>query len=303
MVIHGDPQQDPRRGKTAADEDFLRRVGDRVRATRDQLGITRKKLSEKSGVSERYLADLEVGSGNASLIILRRIAQVLHLDMEQLLAAQPDPSPELKAILTLLADLTPDQLTAARHRLQRGLVTTRSVKSGRIALIGLRGAGKTTVGRAVADSLALPFIELDREIERAAGMELSEIFALQGKVGFRQHELRCLTATIDQHQRAIIATGGSLVTEPAAFDLLLSNCFVVWLKADPESHMNRVMAQGDLRPMADNPQAMDDLRAIVESRRALYSQAHATIDTSTMTIDQAIAAVRQKLAPVEQDNA
>ncbi len=303
MVIHGDPQQDTRRGKTAADEDFLRRVGDRVRAARDQLGITRKKLSEKSGVSERYLADLEVGSGNASLIILRRIAHVLHLDMEQLLAAQPDPSPELKAILTLLADLTPDQLTAARHRLQRGLVTTRSIKSGRIALIGLRGAGKTTVGRAVADSLALPFIELDREIERAAGMELSEIFALQGKAGFRQHELRCLTATIDQHQRAIIATGGSLVTEPAAFDLLLSNCFVVWLKADPESHMNRVMAQGDLRPMADNPQAMDDLRAIVESRRALYSQAHATIDTSTMTIDQAIAAVRQKLAQVEQDNA
>ena len=150
---------------------------------------------------------------------------------------------------------------------------------------------KTSIGRATASALDLPFIELDREIERAAGVELSEIFALQGKAGFRQHELRCLEHIVAEHPRAVIATGGSLVTEPAAYDLLLSTCFVVWLKAAPEIHMERVKAQGDLRPMADNPQAMDDLRAILDSRQSLYARAHATIDTTGSTQESAVASL------------
>ena len=272
--------KDPRRGKSAEDETYLRRVGDRVRAARDRQSMTRKALSQASGVSERYLADLEAGSGNASLMVLRHIATALHLDMDVLLSPHTEPSPELAKAIAMLSALPPREITHARRLLEGGLQHTAGKKSGRIALVGLRGAGKSTVGSAAAQSLGVPFIELDREIERAAGMELSEIFALQGKAGYRQHELRCLQAVIDQYPQAVIATGGSLVTEPLAYELLLATCFVVWLKTDPQSHMDRVMAQGDLRPMADNPQAMDDLRAILENRKTLYARADAVVDTT-----------------------
>ena len=281
----------PRRGKTAADATYLQRVGDRVRSGRDKRGMTRKALSDESGVSERYLADLEAGAGNASLIVLRRIADALGMAMEDLLSARPNRSPEFTAVVEQLEMMSPSELTAARHLLQRGVAADSGRRSGRIALVGLRGAGKTTVGRAAADALHIPFIELDREIERAAGMELSEIFALQGKAEYREHELRCLQSAIDTHERAVIATGGSLVTEPAAYDLLLSTCFVVWLKAAPQSHMDRVMAQGDLRPMANNPRAMDDLRAILDSRQTLYARAHAIVDTTATTHDEAVTSV------------
>ena len=282
MATFSDPQSDPRRSKTADDTAYLQRVGDRVRAARDQRGLTRKNLSQTSGVSERYLADLETGAGNASLMVLRRIATALQMDIDMLLSAHPDPTPGLSAAIKVLSALPPEALIRAQRWLEIGLPEIRQNR-GRIALIWLRGAGKSTLGRAVAEKLDVPFIELDREIERAAGMELSEIFALQGKTAYRQHELRCLEAIVAQHERAVIATGGSLVTEAAAYDLLLHTCHVVWLKADPESHMARVTAQGDLRPMSGNPQAMDDLRAILASRGALYARAHAIVDTSTAT--------------------
>ena len=286
MATFSDPQSDPRRSKTADDTAYLQRVGERVRGARDRLGLTRKSLSQASGVSERYLADLETGAGNASLMVLRRVATALQMDIDALLSAHPDPTPGLSAAIKVLSAMPPAALNRARRWLEIGLPGTRQ-NGGRIALIGLRGAGKSTLGRAVAERLDVPFIELDREIERAAGMELSEIFALQGKTAYRQHELRCLEAVIAQHERAVIATGGSLVTEAAAYDLLLRTCHVVWLKADPESHMARVTAQGDLRPMSGNPQALDDLRAILESREALYTKAHAIVDTSAATHDAA----------------
>ena len=288
MADQLDREQPPRRGKNASDTAYLQRVGDRVRHARDILGMTRKGLSEVSGVSERYLADLETGSGNASLIVLRHIADALRLDIQTLVTDGPDPSPELTALIDHLATLSSVDLARAQHFLHRALASDAAQRLGRVAMVGLRGAGKTTVGRATAAALQIPFIELDREIERAAGMELSEVFALQGKQGYRQHELRCLETVIAQYDRAVIATGGSLVTEPAAYDLLLSSCFVVWLKAAPESHMQRVMAQGDLRPMADNPAAMDDLRAILVSREALYARAHAVIDTTSTTDHDAV---------------
>lgn len=278
-----------RRGTTADDEAYLQRVGDRVRKARDALGMTRRAFSEKSGVSERYLADLEAGTGNASLLVSKRVAEALRLDIEDLLSARADPSADFSAIVEYLRTLTPTELASARRLLQRGLAA--AADRGRIALVGLRGAGKTTLGRATAEAMGIPFIELDREIERAAGMELSEIFALQGKAAYRQQELRCLRAVIDQHGRAVIATGGGLVTEPAAYDLLLANCLVVWLKAAPESHMDRVMAQGDLRPMADNPKAMDELRSILDSRQALYARAHAVVDTTATSHDEAVSKI------------
>ena len=279
---------DPRRSKTAADASYLQRVGERVRAARDRLGLTRKSLSHLSGVSERYLADLEAGAGNASLMVLRRIAGALRMGIEDLLSSKPDLSPDLRAAVVALSALSPAALVRARRWLETGIPAAPKENSGRIALIGLRGAGKSSVGQAVATSLGVPFIELDREIERSAGMELSEIFALQGKTAYRQHEMRCLEAVIGQHERVVIATGGGLVTEAAAYDLLLQTCHVVWLKADPESHMRRVMAQGDLRPMSGNPQAMDDLRDILQNRAALYARAHATIDTTGTTHEQAV---------------
>lgn len=279
---------DTRRNKTADDKAYLRLVGDRVRAARDRLGLTRKGLSLSSGVSERYLADLEAGAGNASLMVLRRVATALQFEIEDLLSAKPSASPDLRAAVVLLGAMQPLALSRARHWLEIGSSAVPREIGGRIALIGLRGAGKSTLGRALADRLEVPFIELDREIERAAGMELSEIFALQGKAAYRQHELHCLEAVIRQHERAVIATGGSLVTEPVAYDLLLQSCHVIWLKADPESHMTRVTAQGDLRPMSGNPQAMDDLRAILATREGLYGRAHATIDTTGVACEEAL---------------
>ncbi len=287
------PESPPvaRRGKTTDDETYLRLVGDRVRKARDALGMTRRTFSEKSGVSERYLADLEAGTGNASLLVSKRVAEALRLDIEDLLSAHPDPSADFRGVVEQLRSLSPAELASARRVIQRGLAATADY--GRIALVGLRGAGKTTIGRATAEALDMPFIELDREIERAAGMELSEIFALQGKSAYRRHELDCLRTVIDQHERAVIATGGGLVTEPAAYDLLLANCFVVWLKAAPESHMDRVMSQGDLRPMADNPKAMDELRAILDSRQNLYARAHAVVDTTAATHEEVVSRLLQ----------
>jgi XRE family transcriptional regulator, aerobic/anaerobic benzoate catabolism transcriptional regulator len=235
--------KDPRRSKTADDEAYLIRVGERVRTTRDRLGLTRKALSQASGVSERYLADLEVGAGNASLILLRRVASALGLDMETLLADRTERSPELTAIIDVLRHLSPVDLAKSRALIARAVPAQSSNLPHRIALIGLRGAGKSTIGRALAQQLEMPFVELDREIERAAGMELSEIFALQGKDAYRQLEMRCLEAVIDQHTQVVIATGGGLVTEPTAYELLLATCKVIWLKAAPESHMARVMGR------------------------------------------------------------
>lgn len=280
-----------RRAKSAADEAYLQGVGDRVRQVRDRLSMTRKGLSSASGVSERYLADLEAGLGNASLLVLRRVAAALTVDLESLVSASADNAVELSAIVAALSRLSPTELSETWRLVDEQLRRKASSGIGRLALIGLRGAGKSTLGQSAAQVLGVPFIELDREIERAAGMELSEIFALQGQTGYRQHQLRCLQALIEQHRDAVIATGGSLVTDPQAFEVLLQCCFVVWLKAEPQAHMDRVMAQGDLRPMADNPRAMDDLRTILDSRRSLYARAHASLDTTATTHEEALKAL------------
>lgn len=282
------PAPESRRGQQPDAEAYLARVGDRVRMQRARRGMSRRVLAEASGVSERYLAELERGAGNASLLVLRQIAVALGIRITDLVSDLPDPPIDLALAVHQLEGLDAGELQEARtwltHRFGRAFEPER-----RIALIGLRGAGKTTLGRRLAEGLGIPFIELDREIERASGADLAEIFATQGQAGYRRLEHDALEAVVKAHDRAVIATGGSLVTEPATLELLLSTCHVIWLKARPDEHMGRVAAQGDLRPMAQSRQAMDDLKAILESREPLYAKAHATLDTSGLPPDTAAA--------------
>jgi len=291
MATNSDSTSEPRRRAAPADEAYLKRVGERVRLARARRGMSRKSLAKASGVSERYLAELERGAGNASLLVLRQIADALSIEAAALVSDAPERPIDLTLALHQLERLTPSELGEARRLIAQRFGQTGAVAQGRIALIGLRGAGKTTLGQLAAQALGVPFVELDREIERASGMELSEIFAVHGQAMFRQLERQCLETIVARFERAVIATGGSLVTEPATYDLLLSTCFVVWLSAAPDEHMGRVLAQGDLRPMADGPQAMDDLKAILESRTALYAKAGAVVNTGGKTEAQAFAAL------------
>ncbi|MGE0848693.1 MAG: helix-turn-helix transcriptional regulator [Hyphomicrobiaceae bacterium] len=298
MATNPEIAPETRRGAAPADEAYLRRVGERVRLTRARRGMSRKSLSRASGVSERYLAELERGAGNASLLVLRQIADALSIEAAALVSDAPERPLDLTLALHQLERLSPAELGEARRLIAEHFGQAVSPARARIALVGLRGAGKTTLGQLAAQALAVPFVELDREIERASGMELSEIFAVHGQPMFRRLERQCLETIIARFEQAVIATGGSLVTEPATYDLLVSSCFVVWLTAEPDEHMNRVLAQGDLRPMADGPQAMDDLQAILDSRRALYARANAVVDTGGKTETQAFASL---LAAIPKD--
>lgn len=296
-------QVEPRRGHTPDAEDYLHHIGERVRLQRARRGMSRRVLAQSSGVSERYLAELERGSGNASLLVLRQIAQALSIRIADLVSSEPDAPLDLTLALHQLERLSPDELQEARSWIT-GRFGRTTEQEGRVALIGLRGAGKTTLGRKAADALSVPFIELDREIERSSGSDLAEIFARYGQAGFRRLEQERLEAAVRSTDRAVIATGGSLVTEPTTFELLRSTCFVVWLKAEPKDHMDRVAAQGDWRPMESSAQAMADLRAILSSRSALYAQADATIDTSAIgeaaALEHLVQIVRERLPSLPQ---
>src|SRR5262245_4952522 len=283
-----------RRGE--APSAYLKSVGERVRLGRARRGMSRKVLSQASGVSERYLAELERGAGNASLLVLRQVADALGLEVAHLVSDAPERPIDLALALHQLERLSPANLAEARRLLAERFGSPQASR-GRIALVGLRGAGKTTLGQRAAEALGVPFVELDGEVERASGMELSEIFASHGQSMYRRLERQCLEAVIQRFDRVVIATGGSLVTESATYDLLLSSCFVVWLSAKPEEHMGRVLAQGDLRPMAEGPQAMDDLKAILDSRTTLYAKADAQVDTSRKGEPEALA---QLLAAVSR---
>jgi XRE family transcriptional regulator, aerobic/anaerobic benzoate catabolism transcriptional regulator len=280
--------RDPKPAHADADETFLARLGAKVRDARVRRGLTRKALARESAVSERYLAELEAGRGNISVLLLRQVAGTLGLPLTQLLRENDGQALELTLIQEFLQRLPKQRLARVRAQLQRDYGGNPAGRSERIALIGLRGAGKSTLGEALAAELNAPFIELDREIEREAGTGLSEIFLLYGQQGYRRYEQRCLEKILESQARCIIATGGSIVSEPATYDLLRSSCFTVWLKAKPEEHMSRVMAQGDTRPMAGNSQAMADLKRILQSRAALYGQADAVVDTAGRSVKQSL---------------
>lgn len=280
-----------RRGEAPADETYLRGVGERVRLARARRGMSRKVLSKASGVSERYLAELERGAGNASLLVVRQIADALDIEPAELISDRAERPIDLILAIHQLERLAPEELAEARRLLAQRFGSPVGSAEGRIALVGLRGAGKTTLGQRAAQELAVPFVELDREVERASGMELAEIFATRGQATYRRLERQCLETVIERFDRVVIATGGSLVTEPATYHLLLSSCLVVWLSANPDEHMGRVIAQGDLRPMAEGPQAMDDLNVILASRIALYAKADVEVKTSGKSEAQALDAL------------
>jgi XRE family aerobic/anaerobic benzoate catabolism transcriptional regulator len=238
--------------------EYLSQLGARVRAWRSQHGMTRKALSAACGVSERYLAQLEAGEGNISVLLLRKVARAMSVPVEELVREQ---APSAKCI----------------------------------ALLGLRGAGKSTLGAKLAESLKLPFVELDREVEKEAGAALGEVFAMYGQEAFRRFERRALERVLGQHERAVIATGGSLVNDPGTYKLLLERCVCVWLKASPEEHMNRVIAQGDMRPFKGRSAALDEIKKLLDDRNRLYSRANATVDTSGKTLKQAFNELRSAL--------
>jgi XRE family aerobic/anaerobic benzoate catabolism transcriptional regulator len=269
--------------------EYLKLLGERIRTARAQRGMTRRILARDSGVSERYLAQLEAGQGNISIALLRKVAQAMGMPLDDLVRDEPESPLELRLLTQSLARLAPQELAQARQLLGARFGAVAADRRQRVALIGLRGAGKSTLGRRLAAQRDVPFIELDREIERESGLALGEIFDLYGQAAFRRHERRALESLLRRHRRAVIATGGSLVSEPATFDLLLSSCFTVWIKAAPEEHMARVVAQGDLRPMADNAESMDDLRRILAGRSALYAKADAAVDTAGQDVEASLA--------------
>ncbi len=248
-------------GETA----FLRALGQRVRLLRTQRGMTRRILAVQSAVSERYISAVEAGTGNGSVLLLRKLAQALNVDLRTLLEDEGER-------------IAPPLVRAVGHR-------------DRIALIGLRGAGKSTLGPLLAHRLGIPFLELDREIEREAGLDLSEIMELHGQAGFRRLEHDVLEQLIQSHPRAVIAAGGGIVAEAATFDRLLGACLTIWVKASPEAHMQRVIDQGDLRPMRDNRHSMADLRAILASREAFYARADSQLETTGREIQDTLASL------------
>jgi XRE family aerobic/anaerobic benzoate catabolism transcriptional regulator len=284
-----------RQTKTVA-PDPLKSLGDRVRQTRARRGMTRKQLARDSGVSERYLAQIEAGQGNISVLVLRQLAKALNVPVDVLLFEDPEPPVELVHTVEFLRRLSPEDLKLAHQLLldQFGGLDP-AARHRRIALIGLRGAGKSTLGAALAERLEMPFLELDRLIEQESGLTLDLIFDFRGQSGFRQMERRCLDDIIQRYPRFVMATGGSLVSEPGTFERLLSSCFTVWVRTSPEEHMQRVIAQGDMRPMANNRDAMSDLKRILSEREALYSKADLQVETSGRTFAESLEILIQAL--------
>ena len=269
---------------------YLRRLGERVRTLRNQRGMTRKALARHANVSERYLAQLEAGLGNGSIVLLRRISRAIGLPVTQLVHEGSEPALDLVLLSQFLDRLSPAALADARDLLFKHFSEpSEGMRRRRIALIGLRGGGKSTLGRLLAERLGVPFIELDREIEKRSGATLSEIFDMFGQETFRRAEREALDDVLRQHKSFVVATSGSIVTEPGTLELLLASCFTVWVRAEPDEHMKRVMAQGDMRPMANSARAMEDLISILRSREPLYAKAEVALATTGKTPEQNLA--------------
>ncbi len=274
---------------------FLVALGKRVGALRARRGLTRKAVAIAADVSERHLANLEYGLGNASILVLLQVAGALQCSLAEIIGDRTTTSPEWLMIRELLEQR--DDATLRRVRIAIGeMLGTgggNAVRSPRIALIGLRGAGKSSLGELLAEDLDFPFVELSREIEKFAGCSVSEIQALYGMNAYRRYERRALEEAIQIYPEAVIATPGGLVSDPATFNLLLSHCTTVWLHASPEDHMRRVIEQGDLRPMAASKEAMEDLKDILAGRAPFYSKAEFALDTSAQALLPTAVALRE----------
>lgn len=278
---------------------FLIALGERALAFRVKRGMTRKALSAAANVSERHLANLEYGLGNVSALVLLQLSHALGVSIADLLGSADETSPERHKIHELLMGISEARLRLVRESMSELLEASKNSgtafaeRSSRIALIGLRGAGKSTLGRLLAEDLDFPFIELSRDIERLAGCSISEIQALYGQNAYRRYERRAIDEALQTYPEAVIATPGGLVSDAATFNLVLSNCTTVWLQADPKDHMERVAAQGDMRPMAGNKEAMEDLKFILAGRNAFYAKAEFQLNTSAQPQGQTFMALRR----------
>jgi XRE family aerobic/anaerobic benzoate catabolism transcriptional regulator len=282
---------------------FLVQLGQRVRNMRALRGMSRKVLAKVSGISERYIAQLESGKGNVSIVLLRRVSNAMGAHLEDLIPAA-EPAPDWPVIRDLLRKATPNQIAQAKEILAgNGASALRQASFAGIALIGLRGAGKSTLGKMLAKKIGWSFVELNKEIEAQNGLSVAEIIALYGQEGFRRMEQTALGQLLARKELTVLATGGGIVSEPITFDLILSSFYTIWLKAEPEEHMARVRGQGDLRPMADDRSAMSELRTILKSREPLYARASVVVDTAGLTVDDAAARLIDAVAPVLQKDA
>lgn len=276
-------------------------LGERVRELRARRGLTRKAVALGADVSERHLANLEYGVGNASILVLQQVAGALQCSLAELLGDVTTRSPEWLLIRELLKDRSEVELRRARILLSEHLGSRGRDhgRHGRIALIGLRGAGKSTLGRMLADYLELPFVELSREVERLAGCSIREIHDLYGVSAYRRYERRALEEIVKSYPRVVVATPGGIVADPATFNQLLASCTTIWLQAEPEDHMNRVAAQGDTRPMAASQEAMEDLKRILAGRTPFYSKADTTLDTSRQDLEKTFERLLARMVHVE----
>lgn len=287
MADHPDQPKDP----------FLIALGERLKMLRSRRGLTRKALARMADVSERHLANVESGVGNASIQFLRQLTLVLNCTLAEMIGDETASSPEWLMIREILRGRSEAELAQGRAALTDifDTPTSESARRQRVALIGLRGAGKSSLGQMLADNWMVPFVELNRQIETMAGCSIAEIHALYGPTAYRRYEYRALEDAIRRFPSAVIATPGGIVSDPATFNLLLSHCYTVWLKASPEEHMGRVLAQGDSRPMSGNREAMEDLKRILESRAQFYSKADQTFDTSDMAQEAAFVGLVDQL--------
>jgi XRE family transcriptional regulator, aerobic/anaerobic benzoate catabolism transcriptional regulator len=293
-----DRADDAARAERESRDPFLSAMGERVRLLRARRGMTRKALATETGLSERHLANLESGLGNASVLVLRQIATTLNCPLAEVIGDETTASAEWLLIRELLHGR--DQAALRRARLSLAEMFAQAPRdphrNDRIALVGLRGAGKSTLGRMLAQERKVPFVELTRVIEQLAGCPPSEIHSLYGASAYRRYEQRALEAVIHEHEKAVIASPGGLVSESGTLNLLLAHCFTVWLQATPEEHMRRVVAQGDLRPMSGNTEAMEDLKRILAGRSELYGRADMSYDTSEKTLADTYLQLRDRLA-------
>lgn len=277
-----------------ADRDFLGQLGRRVRMLRERRGLARRALAAASDVSERYLAQLEAGEGNISIVLLRRVAMSLGVTISEFFVSGKEQQLNT-AIGRLLERVPAYRVESLIARIVREIDPQDSLRTQRIALIGLRGAGKSTLGAMLAEVLQVPHIELDREIELDAGMDLAEVFALYGPPGYRRIERRSLERVLSTDEAFVLSAGGGIVQEADTYDVLLRSCLTVWLRAEPEAHMARVTAQGDFRPMAGHAEAMKDLRRILSAREPLYEKADVVIDTSDHSPEESLSQLRRAI--------
>jgi len=301
---HNSKRPEPAPGTGLDPDAFQELLGARLRTLRSRRGMSRKVLAKHSDISERYLAQLEAGEANCSIVLLRRIANAIGVQVTELVDERSERPLDLVFLEQFLGRLTPEQVSEARAMLIGHFEGKASEgRRDRIAFVGLRGAGKSTLGQMLAKRLNVPFLELDRLVEQQHGMSLRESFEMFGREMFRRTERATLQATLASHPSFVMATGGGIVAEPATFEMLLTSCLTVWVKAPPQEHMQRVIKQGDLRPMANNARAMDDLVAILASREPLYSRADIVIDTAGKTSKESFDELIDRLADAKPEPA